>query len=65
MSDVVWTTKEGKRLRVGDMSDEDIKDCYQFVSDMGDGEGWRSVFKAEAIKRRIELKEDTIMEDEG
>lgn len=65
VSDAVWTTKEGKRLRVGDMSDEHIKNCYQFVSDMGDGEGWRSVFKAEAIKRRIELKEDTIMEDEG
>ena len=65
VSDAVWTTKEGKRLRVGDMSDEHIKNCYQFVSDMDDGEDWKSVFKAEAIKRGIELKEDTIMEDEG
>lgn len=64
VSDAVWTTKEGKRLRVGDMSDEHIKNCYQFVSDMDAGEDWKSVFKAEAIKRRIELKEDTINEAE-
>lgn len=48
----------------GVMSDEHIKNCYQFVSDMDDGEDWKSVFKAEAIKRRIELKEDTINEAE-
>lgn len=53
-----------KELTLESLSDENIKDCYGFASNVTDGEGWASVLKEEAIKRGIELKEDTIMEDE-
>lgn len=53
-----------KELTLESLSDENIKDCYGFASKVTDGEGWASVLKEEAIKRGIELKEDTIMEDE-
>ena len=51
-SEEVWTTKEEEHLKVGDMSDEHVANCYKFVCKTQDIY-WQSIFRAELIKRGI------------
>lgn len=53
-SDEIWTTKEGKRIRVGDMTDDHIRNCYAMVMKTRH-EDWQLVFKAELDKRKITI----------
>ena len=51
-SNEVWTTKEEKRIRVGDMTDAHIRNCYKMV--MGThSEYWQTVFRMEMEKRGL------------
>lgn len=49
-SDEIWTTKEGKKIRVGDMTDTHVRNCYNMVVNTR-SEYWHNVFKAEMEKR--------------
>lgn len=53
-SNEVWTTKEEKRIRVGDMTDTHIRNCYNMVMNTR-SEYWQNVFRMEMKKRGIEL----------
>lgn len=55
-SDEIWTTKAGKRLTVGSMTDAHIINCYDMVRQgrLLD-EYWLAVFEAELAKRDIEI----------
>lgn len=51
-SDEVWTTKEGQRICVRDMTDAHIRNCYKMV--MGTrSEYWQNVFRMEMDKRGL------------
>ena len=53
-SDEIWTTKEEKRIRVGDMTDAHVRNCYTMV--MGTRSAyWQTVFKMELEKRGIAI----------
>ena len=49
----IWTMKNGKSIRVGDMSDQHVINTYHMV--LGD-EYWTEVFHREIVKRKIEEK---------
>ena len=49
-SDEIWTTKDEQRIRVGDMTDDHIRNCYNMVMNTR-SEYWQNVFKAEIEKR--------------
>ena len=51
-SDEVWTTKDEKHIRVGDMTNNHVRNCYNMVMDTR-SEYWQSVFKSELHKRKI------------
>ena len=53
-SDEIWTTEDERHLRVGNMTDEHIRNCYCFVLRTPDVR-WRYIFKAELNKRGIEI----------
>ena len=58
-SDEVWTTKEGQIIRVGDMTDTHVRNCYNMV--MGTrSEYWQNVFRMEMEKRQ-NMKQETYM----
>lgn len=46
----LWTTKDGQQIRVGDMTDTHLRNCYRMVEDAG-SIFWQQVFKAETEKR--------------
>ena len=48
-SNEVWTTKEGKRVRVKNMTDDHVRNCYKFVK----SEYWKNVFRMEMEKRGL------------
>lgn len=51
-SDEIWTTKDKRRIRVGDMTDNHILNCYNMVMSTH-SVYWQTVFKAELNKRNI------------
>ena len=51
-SNEIWTTKNGERIKIGDMSDDHVFNCYSIVMQTG-SEYWQLVFKAELDKRNI------------
>ena len=53
-SDEIWTTKDEKRIRVGDMTDEHISNCYKFVKNTP-SEYWKKVFEAEMKLRGMKI----------
>lgn len=55
-SDEIWTTEDEKHLRVGDMTDKHVINCYKFVCKTP-SIYWQSVFRKELIKRGIKAIE--------
>lgn len=53
-SDKIWTTEDERRIRVGDMTDGHIRNCYNFVKNTT-LEFWLPIFKAELDKRGINI----------
>lgn len=53
-SDEIWTTENEKHLRVGDMTDAYVRNCYCFVLKTPD-KRWQYIFKAELNKRNIKI----------
>ena len=53
-SNEIWTTKEEKRIRVGDMTDDHIRNCYAMVMNTR-STYWQSVFRMELEKRGIDV----------
>lgn len=51
-SDEIWTAKDGQRIRVNDMTDNHILNCYAMVINTR-STYWQSVFKTELDKRKI------------
>ena len=51
-SNEVWTTKEEKRIRVGDMTDAHVCNCYNMVMNTR-SEYWPNVFRMEMEKRGL------------
>ena len=51
-SDEIWTTKDERRVRVRDMTDDHVRNCYNMVMNTR-STYWQSVFKAELDKRNI------------
>ena len=54
-SDEIWTTKEGKKLRVKDMTDNHVRNCYHIVKAVSN-KYWMIVFKEELDKRGIKYE---------
>ena len=55
-SDEIWTTQDEKHLRVGDMTDAHVINCYKFVCKTP-SIYWQNVFRKELIKRGIKAIE--------
>lgn len=53
-SNEIWITKEEKRIRVGDMTDEHIRNCYTMAMNTRSTH-WQMVFKMELEKRGIAI----------
>ncbi len=53
-SNEIWTTKEEKRIRVGDMTDNHVRNCYNMVMNTR-STYWQSVFRMELEKRGIRI----------
>lgn len=51
-SDEIWTTEDKRQLRVGDMSDAYVINCYKFVCKTPNVY-WQNVFRKELLKRGI------------
>ena len=51
-SNEVWINKEGQHIRVGDMTDIHVQNCYMFTKHVGSWL-WRQIFRNELIKRGI------------
>ena len=49
-SDEIWINRAGDEIRVGDMSDDYITNCLNFVR--GKDDQWYSIFSAELVKRQ-------------
>lgn len=45
----VWTMRDGTEIRVGDMTDTHLKNCWKMVE--GKNILWEQIFKAETEKR--------------
>lgn len=52
-SNEIWTTEEEKRIRVGDMTDDHIRNCYAMVMNIR-STYWQSVFRMKLEKRGID-----------
>lgn len=52
LSDEVWTTEDKRQLRVGDMSDAHVINCYKLVCKTS-SVYWQNVFRKELLKRGI------------
>ena len=48
-SEEIWTMRDGTEIRVGDMGDLHLKNCWKMVE--GKSAFWEQVFKAETEKR--------------
>ena len=48
--DKVWTTRDGKKLLISEMSDEHVKNCYHMVRD---SDYWKTIFKLEIENRGL------------
>ncbi len=57
-SNEIWTTKEGQEIRIGDMTNDHIRNCYNMVV-KAQNAYWQRVFKAELYKRKI--REDCLI----
>lgn len=55
-SDEIWTTKDEKRIRVGDMTDDHVRNCYKFVKNTL-SQYWQKVFETEMKLRGMETNE--------
>ena len=53
-SDEIWTTEDERHLRIGDMTDTHVLNCYYFVSKTP-AKIWQQIFKAELNKRGIDI----------
>lgn len=53
--DETWTTKDGKKLRVKDMTDNHVRNCYYMVKAVSN-KYWMTVFKEELDKRGIKYE---------
>ena len=53
-SNEIWTTKEEKRIRVGDMTDDHVRNCYNMAMN-APSTCWRSIFRMELEKRGITI----------
>lgn len=53
-SDEIWTTKDEKKIRVGDMTDNHVRNCYAMAMNTR-STYWQAVFKAEMDKREIKI----------
>ena len=56
-SEEIWTMKDGTKIRVGDMTDTHLRNCYGMVEDKN--LFWSQVFKAETEKRVDKAIENT------
>lgn len=54
-SNEVWKTKSGAELRVGDMSDAHIKNCYKMIQ--LSSTTWKKIFELEMKKRGLNIYE--------
>lgn len=55
-SNVIWITKNGKKLTVGSMTDAHIQNCYYMLKQgILENEYWLAVFRAELDKRGIKI----------
>lgn len=45
----IWTMRDGTQIKVGDMSELHLKNCWKMVE--GKNTFWEQVFKAETEKR--------------
>lgn len=52
-SNKIWTTEDERRIRVGDMTDDHVRNCYNFVKNTTLESFWLPIFKAELDKRGI------------
>ena len=57
-SEETWTMKDGTHIKVGDMSDEHVYNCYNMVKN-SDRLFWSQVFKAEMEKRTAKIIENS------
>ena len=48
-SEEIWTMRDGTELRVGDMSDLHLKNCWNMIA--GKSPIWEQIFEAETKKR--------------
>ncbi len=48
-SEEIWTMRDGAKIRVGDMTDLHLKNCWRMVE--GKNTIWEQIFKAETEKR--------------
>ena len=51
-SDAIWTTKDERRIRVGDMTDDHVINCYNMVMDTRSSY-WQTIFRLELEKRQL------------
>lgn len=51
-SNEVWTTRDEQRIRVGDMTDNHVRNCYNMVRGTR-SEYWQNIFKMEMEKRGL------------
>ena len=45
----IWTMRDGTEIRVGDMADSHLQNCWKMVE--GKNKFWEQIFKAETEKR--------------
>ena len=53
-SDEIWETKDGYKIKVGDMTTEHIQNCINFIKYRS--EYWQTVFELELNKRNTPMK---------
>lgn len=57
-SEEIWTMKDGTKIRVGDMTDEHLQNCYNMVH-KSERLFWPQVFEAEIEKRAAKVIENS------
>ena len=53
-SDEMWMTQDNRHLKVGDMTDAHVINCYNMVMNTCSVR-WQKIFEAELKKRRISV----------
>ena len=48
-SEEIWTMRDGTKIRVGDMTDIHLKNCWNMID--GKSPIWEQIFEAETKKR--------------